>query len=140
MFCKEQAVQLHRDRSKFEAAGANLVVIGNGAPHFIDGFRKETGFEGPLYTDPSLRVYELAEMKRGLAYMLNPMLAFYAIRGLARGFMQTKTKGDKTQQGGVVVVLPDGSVPFHHADSAPGDLAKNSKILAVLEKNRTKAA
>ena len=54
MFCREQVVQLHRERESIRRAGAELVVIGNGAPHFIAGFREITGYDGPLYTDPSL--------------------------------------------------------------------------------------
>lgn len=125
-------MQLHRDLDEIHAAGAELVVIGNGSPHFIKGFREEVKYDGKLYTDPSLRTYALAGMKRGFMRVLNPMGAFRAVRALSRGAMQTRTKGDTSQQGGVIVVRPDGKMPFAHADSSPGDLAKNDKILAAL--------
>ena len=52
-------MQLHR------ASIPNLVMIGNGAPMFIAGFREMTGYTGPIYTDPSLAVYKAAQLKRG---------------------------------------------------------------------------
>ena len=132
MFCKEQVVQLHRDKDRFEAAGADVVVIGNGTPNFIAGFRKETGFDGTLYTDPSLETYKLAGMKRSFLRTISPMGLFYAVRATARGQKQTRTKGDRDQQGGVIVVRPDGTMPFAHQDKSPGDLATNEQILKSL--------
>jgi hypothetical protein len=57
-------VQLHRVIDRIHAAGAELHVIGNGAPMFIAGFRETTEFPGPIYTDPSRAVYDAAELVR----------------------------------------------------------------------------
>ena len=65
-------MQLHRDLDKLHAAGAELHVIGNGTPSFIAGFREETRWTGPVYTDPSLAVYKAAELKRGVTKTLDP--------------------------------------------------------------------
>ena len=132
-------MQLHREGDKIRAAGADIVLIGNGEPHYIAGFRKETGYPDPVYTDPSRLSYELAEMKRGILRTVNPMPLFFAVRAMARGQMQTSVKGDKTQQGGVLVVLPGGKVIFHHSDAVPGDLAKVKDIVAALEKHNKAA-
>src|ERR1700750_2498053 len=44
-FCRSHAVQLHRDRQKFEAAGVRLAVIGQGTPahaaHFAESHELE---------------------------------------------------------------------------------------------------
>ena len=47
-------MQLHRDIEQIHCKGAELYVIGNGTPNFIEGFREATNYKGPLYTDPSL--------------------------------------------------------------------------------------
>src|SRR5688572_21089640 len=99
MFCKEQAVQLHRVSDQIRASGAELAIIGNGAAHFIRGFQEETGYTGRLYTDPSLVTYRLAGMKRGFLRTLNPLTLIYGIRSLFRGNMQSRTKGRVDQQG-----------------------------------------
>ena len=91
---------MHRERARIEAAGATLQVIGNGAPMFMAGFRETTGYDGGLYTDPSLAVYQALELRRGWATILAPRAAKNAARALAGGFRQGRTQGDATQQGG----------------------------------------
>jgi len=119
-------VQLHREGIE------NLVVVGNGAPMFIEGFRETTGFTGPIYTDPSLEVYNAAQLKRGLGTMLKVGAAAATIGSLRRGFRQGKTQGDATQQGGVLVIAPDGRILYHHISAYPGDNASPDTVRNAL--------
>jgi hypothetical protein len=119
-------VQLHR------ANIPNLVVIGNGTPNFIAGFREQTGFTGPIYTDPTLAVYKAAELKRGIGATFNLRGAVASVGALKRGFRQGKTQGDATQQGGVLVVAPDGRILYHHISQYPGDNASPDAIRSHL--------
>lgn len=125
-------VQLHREVDKIRAAGAELYIIGNGAPNFIAGFRETTGWDGPLYTDPSLEVYKAAELKRGVGRTLNPRSLLPALRAFARGNMLGRTQGDEWQQGGVLVIAPSGDVKWRHASERAGDNASATQILAAL--------
>lgn len=125
-------MQLHRERTRIEAAGATLQVIGNGAPMFMAGFRETTGYDGNLYTDPSLAVYQALELRRGWATILDPRAAKNAARALAGGFRQGRTQGDATQQGGVLVVARDGTIRFRHADRVAGDGPPVATVLAAL--------
>ena len=59
-----------------------LYVIGNGSPSFMDGFRETTGYQGPLFTDPSLEVYQAAGLKRGVATVLSPRAALAGLSAL----------------------------------------------------------
>lgn len=124
-------MQLHRERDRFRQAGIDLVVIGNGAPNFIQGFRETTGYDGPLYTDPSLAVFQAAELKRGVTTVLNPKAILPTIKAFARGARQGLTRGDAWQQGGVLVVSTDGTILWHHASERPGDNATADQILAA---------
>jgi len=126
-------VQLHHEIDRIHRAGAELVVIGNGAPHFIAGFRELTGYRGQLYTDPSLESYKAASLKHGWHTFLNPLAAVYAVRALCTGNMQGRTQGDPAQQGGTLVIAPPGRVLFHHVSQTAGDHAKLDKVLSVLE-------
>ena len=119
-------MQLHR------ANIPNLVIIGNGAPHFIEGFRETTGYTGPIYTDPTLAVYKAAELKRGAMTVLKLRAAAATIGALKRGFRQSGTYGDATQQGGVLVVAPDGRILYHHISEYPGDNATPDEIRSHL--------
>jgi hypothetical protein len=115
-------VQLHR------AGIPNVVVVGNGAPMFIQGFRETTGFGGPIYTDPSLEVYTAAQLKRGVGTFLKLGAAKATVGSLARGFRQGRMQGDATQQGGVLVIARDGRVLYHHVSEYPGDNASPDAI------------
>ena len=126
-------MQLHRKKDLIRTAGADLFVIGNGSPSFIAGFRDETGYDGPIYTDPSLAVYKAAELERGVTKTLDPRALGSTIRAFARGQRQGRTQGDPWQQGGVVVIDRDGSVLWHHASGRPGDNATAEDIAEALK-------
>lgn len=132
MFCREHAVQLHSEIKAIRAAGAELYVIGNGAPHFIEGFRETTGYTGTVLTDPTLAVYNAAQLRRGVRTMLSLGVLGRGVATLRRGFRQGATHGDATQQGGVLVIARDGRVRYQHISGGPGDNAPASAILAAL--------
>jgi peroxiredoxin len=130
--CREHVVQLHRSIAAIHAAGAEMIVIGSGSPSFIEGFREHTHYDGPLYTDPSLDVFKEAELKRSVARTLDPRSLGKAFKAIAGGQRQGRTQGDQWQQGGVLVVAPDGAVKYHHASERPGDNASAASILSAI--------
>jgi len=125
-------VQLHRDEPLLQASGLALHVIGNGAPTFIAGFRETTGFTGAIYTDPSLAVFRAAELKSGLRTVLTLGVVARTLGALRRGFRQGRTQGSALQQGGVLVIAPDGGVRWQHVSSGPGDNATAVEIVAAV--------
>jgi hypothetical protein len=125
-------VQLHRRIDDLHARGAELILIGNGSPQFIDGFRETTGWTGPIYTDPSLEVYQAAGLKRGVRTVLNARAALAGLGALRGGFRQGRTQGDTWQQGGVVVIAPSGDVIWTQVSEFAGDNAGADEILATL--------
>ncbi len=125
-------MQLHRDLDKLHAAGAELHVIGNGSPSFIDGFREETKWTGPIYTDPSLATYKAAELKRGVAKTFDPRAIGGTIKAVMRGGRQGRVQGDPWQQGGVLVIARDGTVLMQDVSDRPGDNAQAPEIIAAL--------
>jgi len=132
MHCREHVVQLHHRIDELRATGAEIHVIGNGAPNFIAGFREVTGWRGPIYTDPSLAAYERAGMKRGVLKTLTFGAALRTMRTLGRGVAQGRTQGDAWQQGGVVVISVGGDVLWTHASDEPGDNATVDQIIVGL--------
>jgi len=125
-------VQLHRDKQQVLDAGAELVLVGNGGPNFIAGFREATGFTGPIYTDPSLKVFEAAHLERGVFTVFNPAALGRTVGALRRGFRQGRTQGDALQQGGVIAIATDGRVLWHHISHGPGDNARPDEIARAL--------
>jgi hypothetical protein len=125
-------MQLHRDIEKIHGKGAELHVIGNGTPNFIAGFREQTKYDGPLYTDPSLEVYKAAELKRGVTKTFNIRAAIPTLKAFVDGARQGRTQGDNWQQGGVLVVATDGTVKWQHANEHSGDNAPVDAIVRAL--------
>ena len=125
-------MQLHRDVDKIHGAGAEMIVIGNGAPHFIAGFREITGYRGPLYTDPSLATFEAAALQRGVLKSLNLRSVAPTMKAFKAGFKQGKVEGDTWQQGGVLVMRRSGEVAWQHTSQRPGDNATAAQILGAL--------
>jgi peroxiredoxin len=133
MFCREQAVQLHRARNEIQERGAELVIIGNGAPHFAQAFREDLGITTPLFTDPSLTTYRLLEFRRRIVdALLSPKVWANAARAMGKGFRQGRLRGDAWQLGGVLVIRSDGTVAYRYASAAAGDHPPVADILGAL--------
>ena len=126
-------MQLHREIELIRNAGGEVFVIGNGSPSFIEGFRETTKYDGPIYTDPSLAVFQAAQLKRGVMKTLDPRALGKTVGAFMRGHRQGTTKGDPWQQGGVLVIAPGGDVKWHHASDRPGDNASAREIAAALK-------
>ena len=125
-------MQLHQGKDKITGAGANLYVIGNGSPSFIEGFREQTKYMGPIYTDPSLEVFKAAGLKRSVTATIDPRGVLKGVGSFMRGHRQGGTKGDPWQQGGVLVVGTGGEITFQHASDRPGDNASVEQIVRSL--------
>src|SRR5690348_977500 len=109
-------MQLHRARSEFEQAGANLVLIGQGTPRQAAHFRRRQGIQLPILADEQRVSYEAAGAKSGGVFDLwHPkVVAKGAVTGLREKTIQTRTIGDANQLGGTLVIAPDGKVVWSH--------------------------
>ena len=114
-------MQLHRARHEIEEAGARLVVIGNGAPNFVAGFRERTGFAGTIYTDPERNTYRALKLKRGVRTSVNRKTVARAVKAFRAGNRQVGTQGDPWQQGGVFVVAAGGALVYEQRSEYAGD-------------------
>jgi hypothetical protein len=133
MFCREQAVQLHRELRTIRERGAELVLIGNGNRHFAKAFADAFGITSPLFVDTTRESYRALGMKRGFFATLGNAASFRNMaRALHAGFRQGATRGDAWQLGGVLVVRRGGEIAYRHLGSAAGDHAPVAEILAAL--------
>jgi len=128
-------VQLHRDRKKFEAAGARLVVIGQGTPAQAAHFRDAHKLDIPIYVDEGRESYKAAGTKIGtFDELLGPrVVAKGAVAAAKLGVVQGKTVGHPAQLGGVMVVLPGDYLAYCHLADDAGDNPPNSEVLAAVK-------
>jgi hypothetical protein len=129
-------VQLHRDRDKFAAAGAELVVIGQGTPRHAEHFIEQHGVEGlRVLVDPDRTAYKLAGTKiGGVGDLFGPgVVAKGIMTSLRTGKVQGRVQGDAAQLGGVMIVMPGGEVAWTHLAEDAGDNAPPDEVLDALE-------
>jgi hypothetical protein len=122
-----------RDRiDEIRARGAELVIVGNGAPSFAAAFREDFRLDGPLLVDPELRAYRAAGLRRGRIEMLSPRVPLNALRAFRRGARQGSVQGDPWQLGGVFVIRPGGKLAFRHVSREAGDHPPIDTLLDAL--------
>jgi hypothetical protein len=132
MFCREQAVQLHRERETIRARGAELVFVGNGSRRFARAFKEDYGIAAPLYVDTRREAYRALAMKRGLGAVLGPATWKSGLRALRAGFRQGRIQGDAFQLGGVLVVRPGGRIAYRYLSGSAGDHPPVAEVLAAI--------
>jgi hypothetical protein len=131
VFCRSHAVQLHRDRSKFDAAGVRLAVIGQGTPAHAAHFRETQEVDLPMYVDEGRETYKAAGTKIATANeLIGPrMVAKGAATSRRDGVMQGKIVGHAAQLGGVMVVRPGNEITYVHLANDAGDNPPNDEVL-----------
>ena len=123
-----------RDTSpQFEGLGAHLVVVGTGRPKYAREFREELSLDAPVYSDPNMKAYRAAGLRRDLRSTANLKTLAHGARAFRSGFRQSRTKGDPWQQGGVFVIQPDGTVLFEYASKEAGDHPDVGSIVEALK-------
>jgi hypothetical protein len=124
-------MQLHRARKDFEAAGAELVLIGQATPRQAAHFRRRQKIDVPVLADEKLETYKLiGARKGGWGELLGPkVVAKGAITTLRTGAIQGRTVGSATQLGGALVIAPSGEIVFKHLAHDASDNASPQELL-----------
>ncbi|HET6584950.1 MAG TPA: peroxiredoxin-like family protein [Nannocystaceae bacterium] len=121
-----------------------VVFIGNGAPHFIDGFVARNGLHGvpvAIVTDPTLLAFAAAGLVRSRMSTFGPRALLNHARASLAGFRQRAIEGDNEQQGGVLLVDRDGTIVYAHRDEVAGDHAPMADVVdAALRLSARRAA
>ncbi len=127
-------MQLHGARSKFQSAGARLVLIGQATPRHAAQFRRRHGIQLPVLADEERVSYKAAGAKvAGVLDLFGPkVIAKGALTGARHRIIQGRTIGDAAQLGGAMVVSPDGAVAWSHMSADAGDNASPEEILAAV--------
>jgi peroxiredoxin len=140
VFCRDQAVQLHKLRDEFEEAGVRLVVIGHGTPEMAAAFRRAQGVDLPVLVDPDRRVYETIGAKVatldeliGPRQILAGLLAAVSSRTRQGSIAvhQGRIIGHAAQLGGVLVVAPDSSLRYVYLADHASDYPPAREVLAA---------
>ena len=136
LFCREQVAGLRDALKEIRDRGAELVIIGNGHPEQALAFKDKQKITFPLLTDPDLKSYRAAGLRRGLISTLAPRSLLHGARALSGGNVATAILGDAWQQGGVFVIAPGDRVLFSQRSTEAGDHADPADIIRALAKRK----
>jgi len=128
-------VQLHRDKEKFDEAGARLVLIGQGTPRHAEHFIEDYGLDGmQVLVDPDRRTYKAAGTKVAtMSELFSPRIVAKAAKITAtQRLVQGRTQGHAAQLGGVLVVAPGGEVVWTHLAEDASDNPPNEAVLEAV--------
>jgi hypothetical protein len=125
---------LDRAREQFEAAGANLVLIGQLTPRHAAHFRRRQKIQLPVLADEDRTTYKAAGAKVGsLDELVGPkVVAKGALTTLRTGKLQGRTIGHPAQLGGAMVIVPTGEIAWSHMAKDASDNASPEEILAAV--------
>jgi peroxiredoxin len=133
---------LDRAHEQFEAAGAQLVLIGQLTPRHAAHFRRRRELAVPVLADEHRESYKAAGAKIAtLTELVGPsVVAKGTLLATRTGLSQTRTLGHAAQLGGAMLILPDGTIAWSHMSEDAGDNAEPDEILAALRDNLSGAA
>jgi hypothetical protein len=119
--------------SAIRRAGGSLVVVGTGDPFAAQVFRDDLKIpDVEVFSDERRAAFALAGFHRGIKTLLRPQAIGNYLRAFVAGHRPKRIQGDALQQGGVLVVGPDGTVFYRYASRASGDHPDPLDLLAVV--------
>lgn len=123
--CRAHVDKVWKQRKALEKSGAKIIFIGNGAPEMIKNFKSEMNvLDAPIFTDPSLEIFDACGLNRGIKYLVSPGTVIQAAKLYKEGYSQgkqVKENGFHTQMGGVMAIKPPGQVTYYFASEYLGD-------------------
>jgi len=118
-------------QSALTASQVRIIFISSSTPLQTEEFLQKSvvQFPGDLFSDPTLNIHKLFNLKRGiwrsLVTPLWPGFKQYGIMGIIEGIRLglefSHLVGDSWQQGGIFVLSSEGRVMFGHTEDYPGD-------------------
>jgi peroxiredoxin len=126
---------LRDDRERFEAAGANVVLIGLGSPDQAERFCVRWRLPFTCATSPDRSAHRAYGLRRGTTNQLvGPAVWLPWLRNQVTGKHQGRFgQGDVAQLPGTFVVDTGGIVRYAHVGRRSSDNPPNDELLAALK-------
>ncbi len=125
--------ELAENSQNFNDKNINLAVIGSGDPRHFKAFKKTTGYEGLLFSDPSLVAFSLLGFSKGLAGFMSIRSVFKAASALREGHRQGSVQGSTMQLGGAIVIDVSGAVCYFFSGRKAGDHPKINELIRAVD-------
>jgi len=127
--------ELAEQKHRFKEKNTQLAVIGSGDPAYFKEFREKTGYDGLLFSDPSLAAFSLLGFARGITGMMSIRSVFNAVSAFRQGHRQGSVQGSTLQLGGAIVINVSGAVRYYFASAKAGDHPTVDELIRALDRS-----
>ena len=125
-------LQLQQAREELDRLEIQTFVVTFEGPREAREYLDETGLIWPLLIDADRRLYRAYGMNK---VRLRHLWGVATMRAYGREALQGRfprmPRADTVQQGGNVLINPDGVVRLHHVGSGPADRPAVASVLAA---------
>tara|TARA_B100000029_G_scaffold494222_1_gene557674 strand:- start:337 stop:723 length:387 start_codon:yes stop_codon:yes gene_type:complete len=121
-------------KTEIEQIDIELIFIGSGSPEQARFFQEDYNIDAKVFSDQELTIYKSLGAKNSLMSNIIPQVWFAGLRAFLNGFMQSKTQGTYTQQGGIALLKQNGQVAFLHLSKYAGDHMDPTNLLQKIKK------
>lgn len=108
------------------------MLIGCGKPDHIHEFRRVTGYEGKILTDPSREAFRILGLTSSIGGLVGTKMFSRAISVLKQGIKPGSVQGSPLQLGGAIVVGSDGDIAYFYKSKEAADDPPVEELLAAL--------
>lgn len=125
------------------ASKVRVIFISSSEPWQTKEFLSKSvvQFPGELFSDPTLKIHKVFQLKRGiwrsLVTPLWPGFKQYGLMGIIEGIQLgmefSNLVGDSWEQGGAFVISSDSRLIYGHSEDYPGDWKAMDKALNACE-------
>lgn len=125
--CSENVSDLAPRLPDLRELGVQVVLVGNGAPMFIEGFKERFALNHSnvtVVTDPSLQVHQHALLRNSFWGVMGFAGIRDMLRAFTKGHFQKSVQGNNHQQGGSLFLDETGVVKFYHRNYSLGGHAR----------------
>jgi peroxiredoxin len=132
--CDAQVSELSPRLPDLARAGVSVVLVGNGTPEQLAGFRDRHALEGApvaLVTDPDLVAYRALHLHASIWSTIGPRSMLEHLLLWGAGLRGRSIQGHATQQGGAMVVDVRGIVCLVRRNRSIGDHVAASDLVDV---------
>ena len=116
----------------FEKKQSDLIIIGSGSCSDIPEFRKITGYEGKILTDPSRATFAYLGLTSGVGGLLGLKTLSRGFSALRQGIKPGSLQGSALQLGGAVIIDKNGSVLYQFRSREAGEDPPVEEMLAAI--------
>ena len=123
---------MQRAERELDARGVRVLVVTFEAPPAARAYVEETGTRWPVVSDESRALYRACGMGRARwRHLLGPSALLAYAREAARGRLPRVPRADPVQQGGDVLIDPEGIVRLVHVGAGPAHRPPVARLLAA---------